>query len=218
MTAITRGALKGKILRLLMKTATQKGFYTDDRINDSIDEAMDFVATEFFIAGQGWSTKIMYFDTEDGQVSIDIPVSHAMIREMRYLIGTVYQPMGYDAADGAQQFSSDSGTRQFAFTYRIVDNAYYFNPPLAEGGTKFLQVEYNDYPKRMLDDTDFMESQFDNAMQHFIKYRSASILAAALERTIIPWADLESSWYRKMQAIIARRNMQSKPIREFQGW
>ena len=43
---VSRGDLKGKILRLLMKSSEYPGFYTDDRINDAIDETMDYIAAE----------------------------------------------------------------------------------------------------------------------------------------------------------------------------
>lgn len=218
MTAVTRGDLKGKVLRQLMKTAKYPGFYTDDLINDAITEAMDFVATEMFQNDEGWAKKITYLTAEAGQISLDIPVSASMIDGVAYRFGTTYVPMLYDQAWQQEQFATDSGVRQWSYSYQVVDNQLYFNPPLAEGGENYLMLTYQTYPKRLLDDSDFMESQFDNAMQHFIKYRAATICATSMEKIVVPWAGLEQSWYEKMLAIVVTRNQQSQPVREFCGW
>lgn len=211
------GEVKGKVLRLLMKTPAKPGFYTPERVNDAIEEAIDFVAVEMFLADEGWATKIDYFTTEGGQLSIDMPDGMAMIKDVRYKYGDIYLPMIYDTANQAAQYAPDSGARQWAYTYRIVDNAFYFNPPLADGGVDYLQVEWMAYPKRLSNDTDFLESQFDKCMLHFIKYRAASMLAASLEKFVVPWSSQEQSWFAKMQAVVVQRNLQSLPIKDFSG-
>jgi hypothetical protein len=215
---MSRGELKGKVLRLLMKTAQYPGFYKDETINDAIDEAMDFVATEMFIADEGWQAKIMPFDTVAGQIKVDLPEGFAMIKEVRYLYADLYIPMVYDDGSKEVQYANDSGVRQWAYSYRIVDNAIWFNPPMADGGTDYLQIEYMGYPKKMQSDSDFMESHFDNAMQHFMKYRVASILAASIEKFVVPWAGLEQDWFKKMRDIVVKRNMQATAIKEFAGY
>jgi hypothetical protein len=216
--AATRGELKGKILRLLYKNAKFTGVYQPETIDDAITEAMDAVSVEMFLADEGWLKKILTLPAEAGQLSIDLPVSAAMIDEVRYRFGTTYVTMLYDQAWGADQFASDSGVRQWSYSYQIVDNALYFNPPLAEGGADYLQITYQAYPKRLQDDADFLESQFDNSMQHFIKYRAATIMAASAEKPAVPWSGLEQFWYDKMKQVVIMRNKQSQPIREFQGW
>jgi hypothetical protein len=214
---ITRGELKGQILRFLNKTSEFRGFYDDDKINDAIQEAMDFVSVEMFQANEGWQLKIGHFDTQTGQVTVDIPFSIGMIKEVRYLYGNLYYVMAYDDANGRAQVSNSSGERQFVSTYRIVDNRMYFNPPLGEGGANYLQIEYMTYPKVPQSDNDYLESHFDPCMTNYLKYRSATILSASLEKPIVPWAGLEASWYSKLVTVINRRNMQSIPIRNFMG-
>ncbi len=215
---VTRGEIKGKVLRLLMKTANYTGAYEDDTINDAIQEAVDFVATDMFDANEGWLTKVRYIDTTAGQVTIPIPEGVAMIQQVRYLFGPNYIPMDYNDASKEAQYADDSGARQWASQYRIIDNALYFNPPLAEGGERYLMLECMEYPKRLQQDTDFLESQFDNCMQHFIKYRSATILGAGVEKFAMPWAGLEKDWYMKTKEIIVKRNRQSVPVRDFLGY
>jgi hypothetical protein len=212
---ITRGELKGQVLRFLNKTSQYRGFYDDDKINDAIQEALDFIAVEMFQANEGWQLKLAEFDTTAGQVTFEIPFSASMIKEVRYLYGNFYGVMAYDDANSRSQVSIGSGERQFVSSYRIVDNRMYFNPPLGEGGPKYLQIEYMTYPKTLMSDTDYLESHFDPCMTNFLKYRTATILSASLEKPIVPWAGIESSWYSKLVTVVNRRNMQSIPIRNF---
>lgn len=215
---MSRGEIKGQVLRLLMKTANKPGFYTPETTDEAIQEAMDFVATNMFIAGEGWQTKIQHFTTEAGQVKVDLPEGFAMIKEVRYLYADLYVPMVYDDANKQLQYANSSGVRQWAYAYRIVDNAIYFNPPMADGGTNYLQVEYMGYPKYLQSDTDYLDKHFDRAMCHYIKYKAASILASSIEKFVVPWAAHERDWFKQMQDIIVKRNMQATAIQEFAGY
>ncbi len=217
MQPVTRGFLKGEILRLFLKTSAKKGFLTDARLNSAIQEAQDYISTKFFIAGQGWSKKIKYYTTVANQISIDLDISAAMITNVRYLYDTVYTPMAYDDAWDAQQYNENSGVVQWNYSYRIVDNALYFNPPMAVGGTDYLQVEYMAYAKTAINDGDNLDPVFDSAMQHFIKYKAASVCASALEMYNVPWAGQENDWYTQITKIIERRNLQSIPIQDYMG-
>lgn len=212
---ITRGELKGQVLRFLNKTSEFRGFYDDEKINDAIQEAIDFVAVEMFQANEGWQLKLAEFDTQSGQITFDLPFSIGMIKEVRYLYGNYYSVMPYDDASMRSQVSNASGDRQWSSSYRIVDNRMYFNPPLGEGGPKYLQIEYMTYPKKLEVDTDYLESHFDPCMTNFLKYRTCTILSSSLEKPIVPWAGLEQSWYEKLVTVVNRRNLQSTPIRNF---
>lgn len=215
--AITRGSIKGKVLRLLMKTAQYPGPYTDDKIDDAIEEAMDTVAAEMFLANEGWLTKLIYLDTEAGQRNVDLPVSAALIKEVRYKYANTYIPMQYDDQPRQAVFADDSGVRQYAYTYRIVDNAIYFDPPQAEGGAGYLQLECMAFPTRLTEDTQAIDAQFHKGFIHFMKYKTASVLASSVEKFEISWATHEEYWYQKTVAMIAKRNLQVTPIREFEG-
>lgn len=216
---LTRGEIKGRILRVLMKTPTTPGFYTDDSINDAIQEAIDFVNVEMFTVDEGWTTKLHYFDTTAIVPTLTLPVlpSMAIIKEVRVLFGLLYIPLVYDDANRSIQYSDQSGVGQWGSSYRMIDNQFYFNPPLSIGGANFVQVEYYGYSKRLLSDQDFIESNFDHAMINFIVYRACSVLAARIEKYQVPWAGLENSWFQKMQQIVTKRNSQTTQIREYEG-
>lgn len=214
---ITRGELKGKILRVFNKTPRFQGAYSDAKIADAVEEAMDFIAVEMFLNDEGWLTKLVMLDTVANQISVDLPPTVAMIKEVRILCGDRYSVVTYDAANDADQTTSAAGGPQNGLSYRLIDNALYFNPPLTEGAVNGIQIEHMSYPRRLQDDNEFLESQFDYSMQHFLKYRAASILAATTEKMMVSWSSLEANWYDKMQAIVVKRNQQSQPIRDFEG-
>lgn len=138
---ITRDEIKGRMLRYLNKTPSNQGFYANDKIIDAIQEAMTYIATEMFLANEGWQTKVQFLDTATNQTTVEIPPHMAMINEVRYKVGNLFVPLVYDDANGQAQWADDGGVTQFAATYRVIDNAFVFNPALAEGGTGYLMVE-----------------------------------------------------------------------------
>jgi len=214
---LTRGELRGDILLQLHKSTKNPGYYTETKVNKAIQEAMDFVAVEMFLAGEGWQNKIHPFNVEAGATSVDLPPHISMIKDVYYRYGDEWLPLTYWDREKMGQFSADSSARQSGgCTYRVVDNALYFNPGLADGGD-VIQVEYMAYPKVMINDAEFVESHFDRGMQHFIKYKAATILASGYEKNIITWSALEEMWYEKMLAVVTKRNLQSTPIGEFEG-
>lgn len=181
--AISRGELKGRVLRFLNKTANVRGFYSDDKLNDAIQEAMDFIAVEMFVAGEGWLTKMHYFDTTANFSSLTLPANIALIREVRYKVGDVYYVVHYDDQDN-QPSTIGSDENQRAWRYRLLGRDIVFDPQLSEGGPRYLQIEAVHYPGLIASDSDLIEPQFDAAMVHFMKYAVASILAGSLEKEV----------------------------------
>lgn len=211
---ISRGELKGRVLRFLNKTDRVRGFYSDGKLDDAIQEAMDGIAVEMFQAGDGWLTKPFFFDTVGGQTSITLPANIALLREVRYKVGDTYYPMGYDDQE-SQASTQGSAEVQRSWRYRLFGRDIVFDPQLAEGGPRYLQIEAVFYPASLQDDNDIIDPQFDRAMVHYMKYKVSSILAGSLEKEVRTWAQEESEWQQKMLVVVNRRNLKSTPIREF---
>lgn len=215
---ITRGELRGRVLRFLNKTSSRPGFYGEEKINDAITEAMDDVASQMFIANEGWQSKIDFLNTAANQIKVDIPPHVVMVQDLRYLVGDVYVPMTYDDGNNRSQYNTaGSGATQWVGFYRIVDNAFYFDPPLTDGGSRFLMVEYQAFPKRLATDASFMEAHFHPAFQHYIKYRTCSILGASIEKQSRPWAREEDTWRERCMDLIPKRTLSSTQIKEYEG-
>lgn len=214
---ITRGEVRGMILRLLNKSAMHPGFYTTEKVNDAIEEAIDLIAVEMFMQDEGWLTKIKFYDLKANQISLDIDPSIAMIKEVRIKINNDFFPLAYDEDAGQSQAAFTASATIYRSKYRVIENALFFNPAIADGGEAKLWVEYMAFPKRLQDDSEFLESQFNKAMIHFIKYRAIAILSRSAGQPISDFSADEQLWFDKMQWTISRRNMQTTFIREFTG-
>ncbi len=212
---LSRGELRGKVLRYLNKTPDLPGFYSPEKMNDAIDEALNYIAVEMFLAGEGWFTKYLFFDTQSGQTSVDIPGNVALIREVRYSVAEVYCSIPYDDQEGGFSYIGTGVQQAFGYKYRLLGRQIVFDPPLSEGGSRFLQVEAVYYPTQLLDDNELIDPQFDAACCEFLKYKVCSILAGSIEKEVIPWAAQEAGWEQKMLDVTNRRILASTPIREF---
>ncbi len=216
--AISRGELKAKILRILNRTSTNKGYYTDDKMNDAIEDGIDFITAEMHLAGEGWTNKITNLTTVAGQTMVKIPPDMSLINVVRYKAGTEYIPLLYQEDRMTSATTSASGETQTPASYRIVDNHLYFNPGLTDGGTDILQIEATTYPKLISSDTADIPAFFDKSMMHYLKFRSCSYLGSgAGGRQMKEWADFEAQWYDKMMNIVYKRNNTVQFVAEFNG-
>jgi len=212
---ISKGELKGKVWRFLNKSAQNYGFYTPQKLDDAITEALNYIAVEMFSAGEGWMQKYLFLDTVGGQTSVDIPGNVAMIREVRYKISGVYYSLPYDDQESGFSYIGTGVQQAFGYRYRILGRQIIFDPPVSEGGERYLQIESDYYPTILVDDNELVDPQFDAACCEFLKYKVASILAASIEKDAIYWQDLEAKWEEKMKFVLNRRTLSSTPIREF---
>lgn len=212
---LSRGELRGRVLRFLNKTPDLPGYYTEAKVNDAIQQALNYITVTMFMAGEGWQTSYKYFDTQAGQTSITLPGDVALIREVRYRVADVYAPMGYNDLEGGFSYIGTGVQQAFSYWYRLLGRQVVFDPPLSEGGDKYLQLEVVSYPSNILDDNQIIDPQFDAACCEFLLYKVASILSASIEKEFIPWAKLEAEWEQKMTDVITRRTLSSTPIREF---
>lgn len=186
-------------------------------MNGALQEALDYVGVKMMLADNGFLKKLDYLDVQANQITIPIPPHMDMIEEVRYLVDNVYIPLAYDSQWKVPQWSVTSGATNLPASYRIVDNRFYFNPPLGVGGTDFLQVEYQSYPSIMRNDNQQIDPQFDRAMTYYLVYRACSILASAMGSTVKPWETEEAVWLNAMQQIVQNRNKQPHPINDFAG-
>lgn len=212
---LSRGELRGRVLRFLNKTPDLPGYYDEPKVNDAIQEALNYAAVEMFLAGEGWLTSYQYFDTQSGQTSVILPGNIALVREVRYRISDVYYSLPYDDQEGGFSYIGTGVQQAFGYKYRLLGRQIVFDPPLSEGGERYLQIECVSYPSVILDDNELVDPQFDAATCEWMKYKVCSILAGSIEKEFIAWADQEAKWEEKMKAVLTRRIMSSTPIREF---
>lgn len=215
---IDRAQIMNDIWQRLNKSPVNPGFYTPDKVRSVIQECVDFVSAEMMLADEGFAHKLGHLSPAANTVSIAIPFDYAMILEVRYLIGNIYRPMSYDQQWGDIKWASGSGAvQQYPARYKLIDNMFYFNPPIGVGGLKYLEIEYAAYPRRLQLDSDALPAQFDRAMYWFIVYKSCNVLAGLFQQTVDDWQTNENLWGQKMIMMINLRTRQSIPIKEFEG-
>lgn len=215
--SISRADLKARVLRILNRSSTYKGAYTDDKMNDAIEDCMDFISVDMAIENEGWNSAFYYADTAVGDRTVNIPDDFMLINEVRYRVGDEYIPLRYDQDRGAVLAAGDSGYTQYPSRYRVVDNQIYFNPALSTGGEEYLQIEYTRYPDEIFSDLEEIPTHFDNAMLHFMKFRAASYLASTVGKFNKEWNGFEHQWYNQVIRIVAKRNNTEQFVREFEG-
>ena len=217
----SRGDIKNQVLRLLNKTSLSKGFFTDDKLNDGIQDALDYIETKMMMAGEGWNNVIEFQDVTPGDQFKTLPTGTVMLNALMYRVGDVYVPLHYDTDEFQLQTAQDSGQTQYPGSYRVVDNQVYFNPPLAQGGTAYLRYEITRFSNEIGDDvTDYDSIKFNRAFLNFVKYWAATYVAstANLDNFSIPWKEYQDKWEFTVQQIISKRNYQTQYIREFEGY
>jgi len=212
---ISKGELKGKVWRFLNKTERNPGFYTSEKMDDAIEEAMTCIAVDMFLAGEGWLTKYIFLDTAAGQTSIDVPGNVALIREVRYKRGDIYYPLIYNDQEKQGSYIGSGVTQSTGFSYRLLGKQIVFDPPIGEGGARFLQIECVYFPETVVGENELIDPQYDLVAVQYLKYKIASILASSIEKNIISWTGLEIEWNMKLKSILDRRVMSSTSIREF---
>jgi hypothetical protein len=213
---ITRGQIMNEIWTRLSKTAATPGFYTALKVQSVIQESVDFLAAEQILADEGYCHKLDYLAPAPGATAIAIPADVAQVLELRYLVGNVYIPMKYDQAWQEARWAGSSGVVQSPDHYSIVDNNFYFSPPIGVGGLNYLQLEYMAYPRRFRLDSDVLPTQFDRAMFWFIVYNSCSLLDTQVSQSL-NWDKTAQMWYQKAINTINMRTRQSIPIKNFEG-
>ena len=209
--------IEGQVLRLLQKSASTPGFYTPAKIQDAVQDSVDYVAARMFRSTDGgWMDSMRYLDTVSGQTVVALPEDIAAIKAVRYLVGTEYVPLHYQNDYEESQWASTSGVVAYPSKYRLVGSQLYFNPCISIAGPQNLQIEYSAYPAAIQSDG-MMPPQFDRAICNFIKFRSASLLAASIGKAVPEWAKFETQWATEIEIIIDKRVQKTTYITPFEG-
>ena len=217
--AITVGDIERDVLEILQKSpGLVNSYYTEPKLRTAVQECFDYVTTLFFDAEYGgWVDDIKYLDTTAGHALVDLPKDIAQIKVVRYKINGVYVPLTYDKEERSVQTAPSEGTTGNAARYRLVGSQIYFNPPLFDGGTGYLQIEGTFYPERFSGKLDQIGPIWNPAFKNFIKYRCASILVSHKRDYTPPWGRFEAEWAAQVGKLISKRVNTTTTITEFQG-
>jgi hypothetical protein len=213
--ATTFGDIKGFVLELLQKNASYQGFYTDTKLKNAIQEAVDFIGVDMGLCGEGWLKTITAIDYLAVSHTVDLPSGVMYIEDVRWKVGDRYVPLSYDPRQGDSQTTSTADTIQSPSTYRLIGQKLYLDPAPSDVGTGMCQVEYVRYPATYVNDATNVDADFDRAMFWFIRYKAASCLITSNGRSNPPWAGIEADWYSQVTKVIAKRVRNTKYVRNF---
>ncbi len=214
----TLGALEGQVLGILQKTPGYQGFYTPEKVKDAVNECFDYVAARMADAATGcWLDEVRHYDTVTNQALVPLQDDIVMIKVARYLTGNVYTPIIYDEARESAVYVGSSGVTQYPSRYRLLNDSIYFNPPLGVAGPQYLQLEVCALPQQMITDGQIIPAKFNRALQHYIKYRSASVLASAVGKFNKEWAQFEGEWFDVMLKMLDKKVNSPAYVRDFEG-
>jgi hypothetical protein len=213
--AISLATLRIKILNILQKETNYQGFYTVDKINQAVNESMDYVAARaMHEAGNGWFEAIVYVTTTTNTPNYTIPADTALIREVRYKQGNDYFPLSpIEAVD--EIWAANSSQVQLPWRYELIGNEIIFNPIPSAVGVNFLQFKVMKFPTALTLDADLLNGQFSRALEWFIIYRAASALVQAVGNASPEWYQREVEWYKVMESMLTNRIKKPKFIRDF---
>ena len=218
---MTRGELKTKVLTLINKNSGYQGFITDEKINDAIEDTLDYIATIMFEEGEGWFNALETLTPSSGSFTVALSgLTHQpiMINAVRYLINNLYVDLEYDSQLRKTLVKDATELIQYPRTWRIIDgNLLYFNPAPSIVGSDYIQVEYAHLPDRISSDATVINTQFSYSLLQFAKWRTASICMTTAGRPVAEWKEYEAQWYDRMKAEVSKRSKQPTMIRDFDG-
>jgi hypothetical protein len=211
----TRGEIKAKIVRLINKTANYQGFFTDDKCNDMIADSLDYLSLMAGLQGGGWFNGIQTIAMPAAGFTAPIPANVAIINQVRYLINNTYVPLTYHDADGYSQVDSTTSEVSYPTHFRIMGRDIYFNPAPSERGADRIQIEFTKYPAALANDAAILDGEFDNALQHYVKWRVASQLMSTAGRADADWTRFEIEWRTNCMNYISKRSRATTYIKNF---
>lgn len=213
--ALSLASLKLKVLNILQKETSYQGFYTDSKLDQAINESMDYIAARaMHEMGNGWFQELAYVTTVAGTSAYTLPTGTCMVREVRYLSGDVYVPLRpIEAVD--EGWTANTSMVGFPSRYELIGAQIVFNPVPSIVGTNFLQLKITKFPTALVAGVDTLSTQFTNSLEWYLIYRSASLLVMSVGNANPEWAQKEAEWYRVFESMITARIKKPKYVKEF---
>jgi hypothetical protein len=210
----TLGIMKGKVLAILNKQSGYQGVFTTEKLNDAINDCIDWVYANMLFNGQGWNKTIGYITTTPSTAAYNLPTDCAVIDVVRYLVGSTYQVLKYDDQSD-DSFAGSGETTGYPTSYRLVGNQIYFNPIPTQVGTNFIQLEYSTFPAEITSDVTTFNATFTRGLENYVKWRSCSILVSQIGEPNPKWEKYENQWYGHLLELASSRVRQVRFMGSF---
>lgn len=207
--ATTRLILQTKIYNILQKTATAYGLLSPDKVNDAIQDALDFTSTLMNNSSSVWLSKQTRLNIVGNDPTITLPADCVIINFVKKLaFGTQYVPLKYDESANVTTDTNTQNTANYTPTYRIVSGELFLEPTPADSLANGILLDYVACPAALTADGSTVDVSVDYPVfTQFVKWRAASILWNTLHDQAMspPWAETEGIWFKEVKRTISRR-------------
>lgn len=207
--ATTRLILQTKIYNILQKTATAYGLLSPDKVNDAIQDALDFTATLMNNSSSVWLSKQVKLNILANDPTITLPTDCVIINYVKKLqFGTQYVPLTYDESANVTTDTNAQNTANYTPTFRFVSGELFLEPTPADALANGILLDYVACPAVLSGDSSAVDISMDYPVfMQFVKWRAASILWNTLhdQAASPPWAETEGIWFKEVKRTIARR-------------
>lgn len=214
----TVGIIQAKILAILNKQSGYQGVFTQEKLNDAMNDAIDWVYANMMFNGQGWQKDIIYVTTTANTPSYVLNQDIVTIEAVRYKVGESYQVLKYDDQSDSN-FAPSSQTTGYPSSYRILGNSILFNPIPTNVGTDFLQIEFSWFRPDLTGAGTSFNAQISKGLENYVKWRACSMLVSQIGEPDPNWRRYEDEWFSHMKQLVAQRVRQTRFMGSFrEGW
>lgn len=207
--ATTRLSLQNSIYSILQKTPTAYGLLTPAKVNEAIQDALDFISTLMNNSSSAWLAKETKLNIVGATPSITLPTDCVLINFVKKLqFGTQYCPIEYDESANVTTDTTAQNTANYTPTWKLVDSKLYLEPTPADNLTNGILLNYLAAPVALAADNSTVNLSIDYPVFiQFAKWRAASILWSMTHDQAMqpPWAETEGVWLQMVRKAITKR-------------
>ena len=208
--ALTRLQMQTAIYEILQKEATAYGLLTPTKVNNTIQDSLDWIAATMLTANSMWQQKIVLLNMVANTPAVAIPTDCAIInfvKKMSATDNTTYVELEYketnkETINTTPIENGQSNTQ----SYMIINNALYLEPTPLNNLVGGIRLSYLAYPADLAGDATTIDGDLSGKpFLQLCKWRSALTLYQMSNEGTPPWSERYDEWYTICLKLIGKR-------------
>jgi hypothetical protein len=214
MPAITYLDLKNKVLGHLQKETGYQGFFTDQKLQQAINESIDFAESIMFFEGSGWNREVLTIANAANVSNIALPDNIAVLDRILFKSddGSYYPLVYSDMKD--EGTDSITGVSQ-PYRVSLMKQTLYFEPKLANAGTDNIKIYCRTMSQNLASDSAILDPQFNKTIVNYICFRAAGQLADICGLGPSYFSKREDEWYAAFLRVVGQKNRTVTRVKDF---
>jgi hypothetical protein len=214
MAAITYLDLKTKVLNHLQKETGYQGFFTDPKLQQAINESIDFAESIMFYEGSGWNREVLTIANVANAVNIALPDNIAVLDRILFKgnDGTYY-PLVY--SDMKDEGSDNTTAVTQPYRVSLMKQTLYFDPRIEQAGTDNIKIYCRTMSQNLTSDISILDPQFNKTIVNYVCFRAAGQLADVCGLGPSYFRSREDEWYAALLRVVGQKNRTVTRVREF---